>query len=266
MKIVLPSVNFTYFIEPEDPDYNDYKSRLLTAGHAISTINENATKTFIRSLKLANLWTKMVMIAPFIGASLTHAYVPLKSPAGNFTTQVPATSTPTFDNTRGVIFTNAADGVLTGVNPSTTFPNSSNLGVWVYMSSSIASAFIIPIGIAGGVSIELVIFSSSSIPTWTGYTTTVSGTAPTTKKGLYGGVNTTGVQTIYHDGVSRGSGTGSPTALTSDNIVIGKRGNNNTIAHPVFDLGFVAATQGLNSTEVTAFNTAVNTYMTALGR
>lgn len=263
MKITIPNTSFTYYIEPDDVDFLDYKSRLATAGHVLSPANKSAVSSFVKKLKTDNLWAKCILLAPFVGANLVHSYVTLKSPVGNFTTQNVG-SVPTFANNKGVIFTGTGDGIISGINPATHFAANNNFGVWAHVTSGSMNAYVIPVGIASN-SLELVVTGGGVTPQYTGWSAPIFAPAAASVIGLYGGQNSASGQQLYKDGTLITSGTATPTALTSEDLIIGKRAAAN-LPHPVFSLGFVAATASMTAPEIANFTAAVSSLMSQLGR
>jgi hypothetical protein len=263
MKISTPTI-FTNFISPTDPDLKVYVNRIIAAGGTINSQHKAAIATFMSALKSANLWSLCTLLAPLAGDNLTSAKVPLKSPVStNFTSD----SDPGYALGSGAIYTNGSEMLATKIIANQHL-GLTDFAIWAYSSTVNPVRYSFLIGESGTFGIELVSANSGDLPqaSVNRASSIAPPTAPTQKNGLYGGISNLGGQSLWLNGVQLAQAATATVPLTASELQIGRR-QNVTLTHAnPFSVGFAAVTTALSPAQVVAFNNAVVTMMTAMGR
>jgi hypothetical protein len=241
----------------------------LNAAVITDSTQANAINTLVTDLKSANLWTKMKALYPFVGGSATAHKFNLKDPrdldaayrltfAGGWThtstgakpNGTNANANTFFDNTKFISLGNASIGAYTRTNR--VGANSCTLGGhWDGVSSTV----IIPRWTDGNAYFGLNSTSWSILPT-------------TDTLGFYqASRNNSSTQMIISK--NNYSQTANSTIGNSHNVTIKLGSGSNPYgawAYDNLELAFSSIGDGLSSSEVTAFYTAVQKYQTSLGR
>lgn len=250
---------------PVVPACSDADATSFLAAAAITdTPTVNAVCTLTQSLKSAGLWTLMDAIYPFVGGTSASNSFNLKNPAAY---RITWGGSVAFSSS-GI----TGDGVSgygdTGFNPATAGGNyslnSASLGVNI-KTSNVENSYVIGI-----------IYTSAAALQFTGATETLvglnsiafsSGTPAATTGFLAGSVTNSITETLYLTDGTTVSFAPEPTTIPSFNIGILARnfaGTFNSFSAKTLSFAFIGG--GLTGTQVTALQTAVTTFNTALGR
>lgn len=235
-----------------DPAANDF---FVRAG-ITNAAQKAAVNRLVLGLKSANLWTKTVVIYPFVGGSASQHSFNLKSSFFQITWNGTVTHNAagvTGNGTTGYGDINGAENAILG--------GATNLHLSAYISTQPAADAAARVTISGG---NAYMFRyRDSIPTNSmNFFITGSGIAFTT--GFTGVSQTaTGIITMQSNATqSTASGTDITLGATSINIL------RNTTAAQYSDLthSFISAGSGLSSGDMTNLRSLVQTFETDLGR
>lgn len=250
---------------------NDPDAQLFITATGITGTNATATNQLVLDLKNANIWTKMKAIYPLVGGTAT---------SHKFNLLNPVDSNAAFRLVFAGGLTHSSDGILGGgvngyantfLTPSTSLTlNNSHISYNIYTNATTA-----PIAHIGA-------RSASNAAIWAGINTTAN-------ESSYNGTSTNVVSKTVTATTHKGFWCGSRIANNSHNF-IGADGvitsNTTTVtaalptlAFPLlalnigtisqysnFGYSFFSIGDGLTTTEMTAFKTAVNNFQTTLGR
>jgi hypothetical protein len=246
-----------------DADWLAYYNRVIAAGGSLTTTEQNATKTLVADLKANSLWTPMKAIYPMVGASAAACAQNLKSSSftGTFS------SGWTFAST-GVTPNGTSAYMDTGLNANTNL-TSGNTHTAVYLRTDTAA----------GAKQELGSFSAASeefslIVKYTGDLAypIIGGVlfpsyANTNSQGMWtiNRLNTSNIQ--YYNRGTKVVDSAQTNGMSSRSLYVGAR-NNLGAADRFSDRQFAFASigDGLSSTNMTDFYTAVQAFQTTLSR
>ena len=242
-----------------DADAAAFFSRVYTAGGALSYTEVSATETLVSSLKANSLWTPMKAIYPMVGASSAACAQNLKSAsfAGTFN------GSWTFAST-GVTGNGVTGYFDTTFNPNTSITDINSCHLSIYSRTTTGND-----GVDIGASpsawdIEIIYTSFYAAMMNGNYLNTANSDA----KGLWTNSRISSSNIVaYRNGTSFVSGTSAPTTKTPYNVYIGARSDANI---PLYftnrQYAFASIGDGLTSTNVSNFYTAVQAFQTTLSR
>lgn len=253
----------------------------ITAASITDSTQKNAINQLVTSLKLANIWSKMKAIYPFVGGTAAQHRFNLKSPGtttGDFYLAFNGGGT---HSSQGYLPDGATAYANTWLQPSTHISNQQSAHISVYSNTNLFPTVSGTIKANGGYSdpptkdFQLGYWKrgGSGLNTYyfgTGGTNAllIDTTTPTSKGFLLGSRTSSTLAKLYQDDVVIGTTTTSTTAgLPSVNMLLGAR-NANGVPDQYHNLPhqFVSIGDGLNDTEATALRNAVVTFNTTLNR
>jgi hypothetical protein len=251
--------------------YDTDAQAFFTAASIANSTQQGAVNQLVLDLKSAGIWTKMKALYPFVGGTSTTHKWNLKDPR-----DLDAAFRLTFPNgathsANGVDWNGTNQYARTFLSPATSLAAAS-AHISYYSRSNINRAES-DMGIDGDPGIDLQIGYQNGGRTKmfgsTNGTTTQITVSDTRGFFLSSRISTTSL-TFYRNGTSIATQTGSSTTaittLTGD-IFIGSLSAGGTVYLPTTkQCAFASIGSGLTSTEVTSFQTAVNTFQTALTR
>jgi hypothetical protein len=255
-----------------DADAQAFFDRVTTAGGTLSLTEKTAVNQLVLDLKANSLWTPMKAIYPMVGASSAACAQNLKS--SSFTGTFTATGW-TFAST-GVKGNGTSAYMNTNFIPSSDFSSSTNFGLFLYTSSTIA-------GIGDR---DFAIFTAGATPSLN--LTSKDGTSSKADlfdfanrisvtgfnvEGFYIGSRTASNSAkLYRNGTSIGTTTASQGTAPSTFLTLG--GANLSATNPITTVGvysaktfsFAGTCDGLTDSEASNFYTAVQSFQTTLSR
>jgi hypothetical protein len=237
-----------------DPDAQAFFDRVTTAGGTLTTTEKNATNQLVLDMKSAGIWSSMKAVYPMVGASAAACAQNLKSSSFTGTFLGGWTFASTGIKGNG---TNAY--MSTALNMLTQQPSSANIGVYVRVGHTGASAYPIAwhavssptFNYLGGVRWDDSYLGTS--------TTLIQNSA--TYTGFFQRSASVGVNNRRRNNTSQGTNTASYTAA-NDTILLGVNDSNTSNAEfSLFCIGdYITTTQQDN------FYTAVQSFQTTLSR
>ena len=245
-----------------DSDAQAYFDRVSAAGGTLSTTEKTAVNQLVIDLKANSLWTPMKAIYPMVGASAAACAQNLKSSSftGTFS------SGWTFASS-GVTPNGLSAYMDTAFNPSTNSSlNSGSIGAYINN------------GTTGSTIMGAVVTSPPSatqlIPTDVGNTmygdihdSSLSGTSNTIKNAFFQASRINSTQKIHGVNTTITTISGVSTSLTNLNIYIGGRNVNGSYSSGYSSrIALIYIGNGLTTTEMTNYYTAVQAFQTTLSR
>jgi len=237
---------------------------------------KSAVNTFVESLKDEGLWTKMKALYPFVGSNASSHLVNLKQP-GTF--NLTFNGGWSYPQSGGVSLGATSDGINayadTGLNANSPAMPDIALGVYLRTTPTLNPGDAkMPIGaltpgpVASFIAMDDVGGTESPYTYLRGSEYVVAGAAtPLIKLTVASRVSDTSLK-IYHDGALLNTNTTLETGLNPNvNIFVGAWNSNGvaqSFTDTTFGLAFIST--GLADGNVSALNTIVNTFQTALGR
>ena len=242
-----------------DPDYLAFYNRVIAAGGSLTTTEQTATEQLVKDLKSYSIWTKMKAIYPMVGASSAACAQNLKSSSftGTFTSGWTFASTGVTPNGTSAYFD-------TTFNPNTSISdiNSSHLSIY---SRTTTGNDAVDMGVATPAWDIEIIYSSFYAGMMDGnYLNTANADA----KGLWTNSRISSSSVVaYRNGSTFVSGTNSPTTKPNYNVYIGARNDLNVAKFfSNREFAFASIGDGLTSTNVSNFYTAIQAFQTTLSR
>jgi hypothetical protein len=250
-----------------DVDAQAFFDRVTAAGGTLSTTEKNATNQLVLDMKTAGIWSSMKAIYPMVGASAAACAQNLKSSSftGTFT------SGWTFAST-GVTGNGVSTAMDTGLNTlSELTETSTSIGVYVRNN------------VVNGDNFDLANSSSiggGTLPTYlaTRYVGNVvymgiadvtygTNTSSTDSRGFWtGATNGSRFQTLYKNGTSIRTGTGSGN-FANLTLYVGAMNGAGIVRYPTTkEYAFAFIGTGLNGTQAGNYYTAVQAFQTTLSR
>ena len=246
-----------------DADWLAYYNRVVTAGGSLTTTEQNATKTLVADLKAAGIWSSMKAIYPMVGASAAACAQNLKS----------SSFTGTFTSGWTFASTGATPNGTSAYMDTTLIPSSNltsgNTHAAVYLRTDTAAGTKQELGSIGASSDEF-----SLIVRFTGDLAypIIGGAfypsyANTNSQGMWtiNRLNTSNIQ--YYNRGTKVVDSAQTNGMSSRTLYVGARNNLGT-ADRFSDRQFAFASigDGLSSTNMTDFYTAVQAFQTTLSR
>lgn len=247
-----------------DPDAQAF----FTAAGITDTTQKNATNQLVLDLKSANIWNKMQVIYPFVGGTATAHKYNLKDPQDTDAayrldfTNITHSAAGAAGNASGCF------GDTHWIPNNQTFTNGVHWSANISVESVTASQYNMGIAQAGDWAL-INDYGGNQLDYWSsgagGYLTasTASGTGFT-----LGTSNGSNNRTLYVDGISAASdSTGTiSTSQTIPAYLWAVNDNGSAVGQSFDTIDFATIGEYLTATEVTALNTAQNTFNAALGR
>ena len=242
-----------------DPDSIAFFARVTTAGGSLTSTEQSAVDTLVKSLKLNGIWSSMLAIYPMVGSSAAACRQNLKSSSftGTFTTGWTFASSGVTGNG-----TNAY--MNTSFNPTNGLSDN-NMSMGVYSNVQKVAASVIDMGaIISGLYCTLAIRWNGDIlfPDINGYGASVSNA---TSLGFFQAIriNATQVKAAINGSIATytaSTGVGRP----NDNLHLGNPNGGSFYSNKTFAFSFI----GLILTDAQATNlyTAVQAFQTSLSR
>jgi SPP1 family predicted phage head-tail adaptor len=236
---------------PVDADATAFFLRVTTAGGSLTSTEQSAVDTLVKSMKANGTWSKMTAIYPVVGASAAACSQNLKSASfeGTFTGCTFATTGVTPNGTSGFLDTNCNPNSFTSWHKSiysrTTNTTGRDMGI---------DAFDLILSLGGTIYSR---FGSSVVIT-----------SNADSKGFY---ISTEAPTLSHKLFKNGSQLGSTASFNGSypnyKIYIGAISDANVANYfSSREFAFASIGEGLTDTEATNLNTAVQTFQSNLGR
>ena len=243
-----------------DADAVAFFGRVTTAGGSLSLTEKQAVNQLVLDLKANSLWTPMKAIYPMVGASAAACAQNLKS--SSFTGTFTATGW-TFAST-GVEGNAISAYFDTTFNPNTSISDINSCHLSIY-SRTTTGTNAVDIGVANPPWDIEIIYGAFYAGMMDG---NYLNTANSDAKGLWTNSRiSSGNIVAYRNGSSFVSGTTAPTTKTPYNVYIGARSNSNTANFfSNREFAFASIGDGLTSTNVSNFYTAVQSFQTTLSR
>jgi hypothetical protein len=255
------------FGTPVDPDAAAFFARVTAAGGTLSATEETAVNTLVIQMKADGTWTPMKAIYPMVGASAAACAQNLKSSSftGTFT------SGWTFAST-GVTGNGVSTAMDTGLNTFIELTETST-SIGVYVRNNVVN----------GDNFDLANSSTiggGTLPTYlaTRYVGNVvymgiadvtygTNTSSTDSRGFWtGATNGSRFQTLYKNGTSIRTGTGSG-AFANLTLYVGAMNGAGLVRYPTTkEYAFAFIGTGLTNTNASNFYTAVQAFQTTLSR
>ena len=250
-----------------DADWLAYYNRVIAAGGSLTTTEQNATKTLVADLKSAGIWSSMKAIYPMVGASAAACAQNLKSSSftGTFT------SGWTFAST-GVTGNGASTAMDTSLNTLSELTETST-SIGVYVRNNVVNGDNFDLAnsssIGGGTLPTYLATRYVGNVVYMGIADTTYGTniASTDSRGFWtGATNGSRFQTLYKNGTSIKTGTGSG-AFANLTLYVGAMNGAGIVRYPTTkEYAFAFIGTGLNGTQASNFYTAVQAFQTTLSR
>jgi hypothetical protein len=250
---------------------NDADAQAFIDASAITDVTQqSAINTLVLDLKNYGIWTKMKAIYPFVGGTATTHKWNLKDPrdldaafrllfSGGWTHSsngAKPNGTNAFANTYL-----SPSGFLSLNNTSISYYSRENLSL---TGSPIAAA-----STGNGLLILSPRTDSGSQADNSGVNNTTSATtSPTSRDGLFTASRITSTAfKVYRNAVVYRNSTITSTSLSTVNLYVGARNNNNSaIQYSALQCAFASIGDGLTDTEASNLYTAVQAYQTTLSR
>jgi len=242
----------------------------ITAAGITDATQQSAINTLVVNLKAYGIWTKMKAIYPFVGGSATTHKWNLKDPrdldaafrlvfAGGWTHSsngAKPNGTNAFANT----FLSPS-GFLSLNNTSISYYSRENLsltGSPIAASSTGNGALIMSPRTESISQFDNSAVNNATIPT----------TPPTSRDGLFTASRIISTEfKVYRNAVVYRNSTITSTSLSTVNLYVGARNNNNSvIQYSALQCAFASIGDGLTDTEASNLYTAVQAYQTTLSR
>lgn len=242
-----------------DPDAQAFFNRVTSAGGILSATEKTAINTLVIQMKIDGIWTKMKAIYPMVGASAAACAQNLKSSSftGTFTSGWTFASTGITGNGTSAYFD-------TTFNPNTSISDINSAHLSIYSRTTTGNDAV-DIGVTSPPWDIEIIYSAFYAGMMNGnYLNTANADA----KGLWTNSRISSSSVVaYRNGSTFVSGTNSPTTKPNYNVYIGAR-NDLNVAKFFSNREFAFATigDGLTSTNVSDFYTAVQAFQTTLSR
>jgi hypothetical protein len=263
-----------------DPDVTAWEQAVIAAGGSVSTGTRGAVNQFTRAAKAVGLWDKLYAADMCAGDGLTSAIVRLKVPDGvsrSYTNTNFVSGDYTERGSGGGLVGNTTTKHLdTGINPSTLGYSVSSFGMWCYAREVIVGTgnTRVTMGVltTGGTNITTLGWLSAGTAE-TGFVATADSTqgavgSATSLTGFLG-IQTSGsrVEQFYQNGVAVGATGTAAGAFHNGSIfkhAVNMSGTPTQWSPRRLSSSFI--TQGLSAGEVTALNSIVQAFETAMGR
>lgn len=247
-----------------DPDAQAF----ITAASITDATQQSAVNQLVLDLKASNIWTKMKAVYPFVGGSATSNSKNLINPSTYSITWAGGLT----HNSSGV--TGSTNGYgNTGIAPNSALSlNSTHLSVFMKTAGGASKT---PIGVceAGYNKFTGIITDINIGYNAVFYDVNASNGGntfqafPSNTGFILANRTASNQSTIYRNGVSLGSNSVNSSSLSTYNITILALNNNGSIGgYSPSNLQFASIGDGLSGADITAFNTAVTTFNTTLGR
>jgi hypothetical protein len=253
-----------------DPDATAWKNAVVTAGGSVSAGRLTLVSNLIVSLKSAGVWTKLDRLWLFAGENTQSATIDLAA----LQTAVP-TNSPTFTVDRGYTTNGSSSYVDTNFNPSSGTPN--------YALNSAHMTFWNRLNKAATATVEM-----GDATVATGHVTSVSvkwsdgntyfavndsngdggRAAPANVVGFWAASRVdSATGTVYQNGSSLGDNGQASVAIPIYTFLVGASRSAGSTPSNFSTCQYASASlgAGLDSTEVSAYYSALSTYMTAVG-
>lgn len=264
-----PDLAFNPYV-PEDADAIAF----IDAADIQGTISKRAIEILVLDLKGAGLWAKMRAVYPMIGGSLTSCKYNLKDPRDlDAAYRLTFFNSPTVDSA-GVSWNGTTQYANTHFAPGTA--GMTNMSVGYYSLTTTALTGRIQMGGRTGANIVYVSLNStgtSKLAMYIGGTTASAGEhtkITATSLGLFVGawVNSTTIR-VHQNGASLGTASqvaGSFAAMTNA-LFLGAYNNAGVAANfATMKCGFAFFAETLTETEAGIMSTAINDFMTRVGK
>jgi hypothetical protein len=242
-----------------DADAQAFFDRVTTAGGALSTIEKNAINTLVIDLKNYSLWSKMKAIYPMVGASAAACAQNLKSSSftGTFTSGWTFASTGAKPNGTSAYMD-------TGLKPNGNLSqNSTHLASYIRNSTT---------GVLLGSDVNARTWIAPNFNGSQKYVQINDNTATPSATisaavGLWIGSRTSSTSlTLYNNSTNNYSPTITSTGLDTVNLYLACRNTAPAANFHGGEISYSSIGDGLSSTEVGDFYTAVQAFQTTLSR
>ena len=237
-----------------DPDAQAF----ITAASITDATQQSAVNQLVLDLKAASIWTKMVRLYPFVGGTADkHKYCLKSLDAGSFSGGVTHSS-------NGVAFGGVNGYLNTNLNANTLTNNSTHLS---FYSRSTTTTSLWDVGCENGANRFAFGYYGATIyldQYDTGVGRSSASVSPTTKLFVMSRT-ASNVGKGYRDGTSFVTDTDTISSVLP-NATLWVGGLNGAGLYSSREYAFASAGAGLSDADVTALNTAVNTFQTTLSR
>ena len=245
-----------------DVDAVAFFDRVTTSGGSLTLTEQSTVNQLVVDLKGYSIWSKMKAIYPMVGASAAACAQNLKSSSftGTFFGGITYASTG--------ITPNGTSGYMnTAFNPSTNSSlNSGSIGAYINNGTT-GSTIMGAVVTSPPSATQLIPTDSGTIMYGDIHDSSLSGTSNTIKNAFFQASRINSTQKIHGVNTTITTISGVSTSLTNLNIYIGARNVNGSYSSGYSSrIALIYIGDGLTTTEMTNYYTAVQAFQTALSR